>query len=129
VLQCRRCACVFLCICMRMHMCVYIYTCAFFVCCEHVGTGVLGTRSCADVYVRRRNVVYWNPNGRSSMISCRRRIRYTDVCWTSTYTSATHSLQSVYICVCAYIYVYSHAYVHGYISASMILFEALRCRC
>jgi len=41
-----------------------------------------------------------------------------------TYTSATHSLQVVYICV----YVYMHAYVYGCVCVSMILLVASR-RC
>jgi len=61
------------------------------------------------------------------MSSC---MRYTDVPLTSTYTSATHSLQVVHICVYAYIYasVYMHAHVYGCVCASMILFDASR-RC
>ena len=38
------------------------------------------------------------------MCSC---MRYTDVPWTSMYTSATHSLQVVHRCVCSYICVYA----------------------
>ena len=38
------------------------------------------------------------------MCSC---MRYTDIPSTSTYTSATHSLQIVHICVYAYISVYA----------------------
>ena len=70
----------------------------------HVGTGVLGTSSCADVYVIQMFVGHQ-----------RTHLRHTR-CRECTY---------VYV----HIYMYSHAYVHGYISASMTLFEALRCRC
>ena len=80
--QCRVCAGVFVCICVRMHMCVCIYIYVFFavgVACIFIG--VLDT---------------------SALGKC---IRYTGVCLTPTYTSATHSLRGVHICVYAYIYV------------------------
>jgi len=51
--------------------------------CVHFGTGVLGTSACAGVYVTL--VLFL----------------------TSTYTSATHSLQGVQICVYAYICIYA----------------------
>ena len=64
-------------------------------CCVHF-TGVLGT---------------------SALGRC---IRYTGVCLTPTYTSVTHSLQGLHICVYAYIYVCVRAYVYGCVRASMI---------
>ena len=81
--QCRGCACVFVCICMRMHMCVGICICAFLCigCCVHFGTGLLGTSACAGVLL------------------------YNTLFDTSSYTSATHSLQGAHICVYAYIHV------------------------
>ena len=83
--QYQRCTYVFLCIYMRMHICVCIFICAFFCsgCCVHFRTGVLGTSACAAVCV------------------------YTDVPLTSTYTSATRSLQGVHTDVYAYICVYA----------------------
>ena len=41
-------------------------------------------------------------SGHQCMCRC---IRYTGVCLTSTYTSVTHSLRGVHVCVYAYIYV------------------------
>jgi len=35
--------------------------------------------SSAQVTRKRRNVVYWNPNGRSSMISCKSRMILNEV--------------------------------------------------
>ena len=107
MVQSRRYACVFVCMCMRMHMCVYIYICVFFCseCCVHFGSGVLGTSTCADVYVIQAFVGHQRTHLRNTR--CR-------VC---TY--------SVYV----HIYMYAHAYVYGYVCTSMILLEALKRRC
>ena len=88
--QCHVCAGVLVCICVRMHMCVCIYICVCFFCsgcCVHF-TGVVGA---------------------SALGKC---IRYTGVCLTPMYTSATHSLRGVHICVYAYIYMCVRAYVY-----------------
>ena len=78
VMHAHVCSCAYVCVC----ICVYI--CAFFCCecCMHFGTGVLGT---------------------SALAGC----TFLRCVFTLTYTSATHSLQVVYICVYLYICVYT----------------------
>jgi len=85
-------------------MCVCICICAF-LCSDCVlsRTGVLGTSLCAAVCVIQ--MFLWHQR---------------------TYTSATHSLQVVHICVYAYICVYACIYIYGCVFASMILFDVLR---
>ena len=89
------CLCAYVCICKRIHVCVCIYICAIFL----------------QLVLR----ALWKRCSRHSCMC--RRIRYTSSSWTSTYTSATQSLQSMHICVCAYVYVCSCIYL----CASMIL--------
>jgi len=53
---------------------------------------------------------------------------YTDILLTLLYTSVTHSLQVVHICVCTYIYVYAcmRMCVHdivGHVEASLLRFS------
>ena len=99
--------CAYVCVCIRVYVYDDAYVWAHFSCsecCQHFGTGVLGTSSCADVYVVQLFVGHHRTHLRHPR--CR---------------------------VCTYVYVhiykYSHAYEYEYVCASMILIEALRRRC